>query len=88
MALPSPKKDAPSNPDFPEGRIAVFTISHRVAPRAYAASFCESGIALITSLETADTDRNNHYRKNYSSSKYIQDQMVSSKKRKLSPNVL
>ena len=42
---------APTIPDLTYGNTAILTVSQRVAPRLYAASLCESGTTLITSLQ-------------------------------------
>jgi len=49
IARPSPRMAAPTMPARAHGSIAVRTISHRVAPRARAASRCSRGTVSSTS---------------------------------------
>ncbi len=52
-ALPRPSSDAPTMPDRARGSTAMRIISHRVAPRASAASFSFRGVLRKTSRHTA-----------------------------------
>jgi hypothetical protein len=52
-ARPRPSNDAPTMPDRARGSTAIRIISHRVAPRASAASFSLRGVLRKTSRQTA-----------------------------------